>query len=150
MILRTRRKNAPQVPSVRSAFSQQRSQLSRGGIDRAVNSQRIQHILTGARVTVALVVGIIGVAVVYGLADNAEVDIANIWRGLTLLILALGFLAVIEVVAAWGQEILAGQARVICAQPKARQLVAATLQELEAEAAQEAGVPRIVGGERLR
>lgn len=82
-------------------------------------------------------------ATIYGLVKDQPYRPGYIW--------AAG-IAMIGILATWWsvETQVACRDDIIAAMPKARTLVRATLEEMEAEAAREAGLPQIAGGERTR
>lgn len=79
----------------------------------------------------------------YGLVKEQPFATAFIW---------LAVLTYIAILATWAsvETNCANADRIIAAMPKPRSIVRACLQEFEDEAAREAGLPQIAGGERTR
>jgi len=83
------------------------------------------------------------VGTIYGLVKEQPFDSRYLW---------LAGIALIGILATWTavETQLACRDDILARMPSARSLVRATMQELEAEAAREAGLPQIAGGERTR
>ena len=144
----------PNVPSrfAHHAFKEMSAVSSFRGEQTVVNVQRINvervqtTILNWRNVLRWILAGSVGAAMaadVYGLLSGDPWAGQDIWRAVICLLIIASLWAAVEVMILCTRLIIATL-------PDAHHVVAATLQELAEDAASEAGLPHIAGGERTR
>ena len=103
----------------------------------------VQHIRAALRWSAGIASGAAFFAAIYGLVKEEPFASSYIWLAAISLIAIVSTWLVVETIVGCKDEL-------IKASPSPRALVRATIQEVEEQAALDAELPQIVGGERLR